>query len=105
MDTLLKPQINCNKTERLSSTFTRTIFWLQLLVSDLSLTILLCPTEEKFGMLMSLVIINVHVCGGVGGKMGYWGSGKGLKNGAVVPEHGTGMGRSSHAHTKGYHVE
>jgi hypothetical protein len=74
-------------------------------VSDLSLTILLCPTEEKLGMLMSLVIINVHVCGGVGGKMGCWGSGKGLKNGAVDPEHGPGMGRSSHAHTKGYHFE
>jgi hypothetical protein len=61
------------KTERLSSTFTRTIFWLQLLVSDLSLTILLCMTEEKLGMLMSLIIINVHMCGGVGEKWGIGG--------------------------------
>jgi hypothetical protein len=45
---------------------------------------LLCPTEEESGMLMSLLSVSVHMCGGVGGKTGYLGPGTGLKNEQLI---------------------
>jgi hypothetical protein len=38
--------------------------------TSVSMTYVLCPTEEKLGMLMSSVIANVCMCGGVGEKVG-----------------------------------
>jgi hypothetical protein len=62
----------------------------------------LCPTEEESDMLMSSMMVNVHMRGVVGGK-GVFGVRQGADNGAVDLEHGTGMGRRSHSHTKSNH--
>ncbi len=62
----------------------------------------MCPTEEESDMLMSSMMVNVHMCGGVGEK-GVFGVRQGADNGAVDLEHGTSMGRRSHSHTKGNH--
>ncbi len=62
----------------------------------------LSPTEDESDMLMSSAMVNVHMYEGVGEK-GVFGVRQGADNGAVDLEHGTGMGRRSHYHTKGNH--
>ncbi len=70
--------------------------------TSVSMTYVLCPTEEKLGMLMSSVIANVCMCGGLGEKVGVEVR-QATEKGAVDPEHRTSTGRSSHSRTKGHH--
>ncbi len=49
--------------------------------------------NKEYSMLMSSLSEKCHKCEFVGEKGDIWGrSGKGLKNGAVDPEHGTSTG-------------
>jgi hypothetical protein len=64
------------------------------------------PDRRRFGHVDVVNDSNTlfaFVEGKGGGGRGCWGLGKGLKNGAVDPEHGTIEGRFSHFCTKGNH--